>query len=205
MKVNFLFTVAMMYVSSHAFSQESASRFTLNVGASSSYYFMGSASELKSHYGIGGRIELMVNDKFIFGYSQHGSISKGGLLKMKVNNEERFSLFEHSTGFGYKIYLSKNLYMIPKGNIGIGVLKAHQQYKSDWEEIKDEFSQVTESKFFVAPEIKFGYGVSKYLSIEPHIAYRGYFGSSIFPEISAKDLNGLSIGLSIVGHIPLSK
>jgi len=205
MKAKLLFTIALVSVSLFAFSQEISSKITLNVGAGSNYYFTGSDSKLKSHYGIGGRVEMVVNDKFTFGYSQHASISKNGLLRTRTSEDERFSLFEHSASFGYKVPLATGLYFMPKANIGLGVLKVKQHYKSDWDEIKNEISEVAEGALFMAPEVKLGYELNKYLALETYVNYRRYFGSSFPAGIAAHDLNGLGTGLSIIGRIPLIK
>ncbi|WP_107037785.1 porin family protein [Brumimicrobium mesophilum] len=202
MKTKIILTIALFGIAFQLFSQDEKSKFTLNFGAGGNYNLMNSGSKIKNHNAIRGLIDLVIKERWVINYSQHGSVNQKGLKKVKVTEDDHFGIYEHSFGFGYKFNFENQFYVLPTTNIGIGLLKSIEYYNSDWEEIKSEFSKEVEGAFFVSQEVRFGYDFGKHLALETHINYSYYSDIHLPSTVSSSDLNGLGFGLTIIGKIP---
>ncbi|MDJ1481758.1 outer membrane beta-barrel protein [Cytophagaceae bacterium YF14B1] len=181
-----------------AYAQESKPGLVLNIGLTNGYNLTSGNSAVKNYYSIGGRINLIFNDKWFVGYTQNGSIVPGNLVENA--DFEKSRIYEYALSGGRKWNLGSQTYLRGNLNAGISEFKVKTDSGSMWDE---DFSDSSTS-YLAGAETAIGFKLNKYLAIEAGMYYRRYFKNDQL-MIATGDLNSLGVTLSLAGSLGLSK
>ncbi len=186
-------------------ARDEKARLALNIGLGNQYRFTAAGSPLEKHYGIGGQLDLVFNDRWMISYAQSGSLAPADLLNTPAADGRKTHLYEYTLGAGYKSPLGSSVYLIGRAGFGIAALKTAE---SDRDQIRDGFSPASGSSFLVAPELAVGIRLNRLLALQSGASYRFNLGGlekSGAGPVNASDLNGLAVNLTLIGTIPLLK
>ncbi|MDJ1468847.1 hypothetical protein QNI19_03695 [Cytophagaceae bacterium DM2B3-1] len=185
--------------STGAYAQESKHGLVLNIGLSNGYNLTSGNSAVKNYYSIGGRINLIFNDKWFVGYTQNGSIAPGNLVENADFKKSR--IHEYALSGGRKWNLGSQTYLRSNLNAGISEFKVKTGSGSIWD---DDFSTSSATSYLAGAETAIGFRLNKYLAIEAGMYYRRYFKNDQ-SSLATRDLNSLGVTLSLAGSLGLSK
>ena len=179
-----------------ALAQQPAPPVALSVGVVNSYRFQTSDSRLSNYYGLGSKIHVVLHDKWRLGFSQLTSLAPNNLLTTPGLRSGNTRLAEYAVRGGAKWRIASGTYALGDIQAGIGTL--HQG--SSLEGPADSKT----SFLTAAAEVGLGYQVTPFLALEAGAGYHRYFNGNELP-VATKELNNLSVELSIVGTIGLTK
>lgn len=205
MKSNLLFPVLLLSVLPNGLkAQEPAespkSKTALIVKANNHYQF--SKKPLNNYYALGGEIGVCFNDKLYLGLAQYSSLAPSDIWKNNPYNPDKIRVYEYSLQVAYRFKLQAPLYLYTGIRAGYGAL--HMEYRFNNGIDKDETMTKEQSgSVFVTPDIKLGFRLHKYVSLEAGLNYRYYAGNKEKWGLYSRDMNGLGTVVSIVGNIPL--
>ncbi|MDJ1499467.1 hypothetical protein [Xanthocytophaga agilis] len=207
MKTNYvigwiLLLTSLVLTSTGAYAQESKPGLVLNIGLTNGYNLTSGNSVVKNYYSIGGRINLIFNDKWFVGYTQNGSIAPGNLVKNAGFEKSR--IYEYALSGGRKWNLGAQTYLRGNLNAGISEFKVKTGSGSEWDDDFSDISTSAATSYLAGAETAIGFRLNKYLAIEAGMYYRRYFKNDQL-IIATGDLNSLGVTLSLAGNLNLTK
>ncbi|KEO71911.1 hypothetical protein [Anditalea andensis] len=199
MRKNLMIIMAFMpFLTAYAQDDKTVTAVAFHV--TNSYQWPGQNTGIHSFYGLGGHINVYLNDRYYVGFSQMGSLAPSDLLKAGDLSPEKLRLYEYTLNAGLKFNLGSNLYMRTGLNGGVALVSVGETQKIDG---INEFKSRYRTEYIVlSPQINFGLPVNRYFSVEAGAAHKWYLGDKTLNGIRAGDFNGFAVSLSLVGRLP---
>ena len=198
MKTLFLTTLASLTITHSALAQEPVPHVALSFGAVNKCRFHSKSSRLADYYALGSKVDLVINNTWLVGFSQTSSVTPENLLRTSLPSQRDTRLSEYALTAGNKWHFTPQAYTLVSIQGGIGRLSQRGG-------VAAEQPAGTHASFFTAgAEAGLGYRLSKHVALEAGTSYQRYFGNDPLP-VAAKELNNLGAQLSLVGTFGLTK
>lgn len=157
---------------------------------------------LTTYYALGGEVGMCFKDRIYLGISQYSSLAPSNIWKNNPYNPDKIRVYEYSLLIGYKFDLKSPFYVYAGIRSGYGGMYMEYRYNNGVD-TDETMTREALSGVFVTPDLKLGFKLHKYISIEAGLNYRYYIGNKEKWGLSTKQMNGLGAVVSIVGNIPL--